>query len=218
MQQAFVGSLGLGPGSLLDVGAGAGFFAAAAAHAGWRVTALDPALSVAPHLEMSGVRLLRGTLAQLGPDERFDVITLWDVVEHLAEPAAAIEDLRRHLAPGGWLVVETGNYRCIDRVVEGTDHWIYQLDHRWYFSPATLAGFLRHQGFTRQRLAPNAPRPDWLGPADYAGPSFRTLLRTLRRRPWRAVQLLLGYFRLRRVRLWPHARVHVFAIGAQLGG
>lgn len=167
MQVQFLGSLGAPTGRLLEVGAGAGFFAAAAAGAGWQVTAVDPALSVSPELNLAGTRLLRGSPDELEPSERFDVIALWDVIEHLTDPAAVLADLRPRLSPGGWLIVETGNYRCADRVSEGHSHWIYALDHRWYFSPDTLAALLRELGFAELRLAPGALRPGWLGPAQY---------------------------------------------------
>ena len=47
-------------------------------------------------------------------DATYDIVTLWDVIEHVEDPLGLLISAMAHLRPGGWLVVETGNYQSAD--------------------------------------------------------------------------------------------------------
>lgn len=176
------------PGRLLDVGCGDGSFAREMAAAGWDVLGLDPALP-APIDEArppGRVRLTNQPLDTLPADAPFDLVTLWDVVEHVERPDRLIADAARLLAPGGRLVVETGNYQSAGRILDDR-WWNYQVDHRWYLAPPQLQAMLAEAGLGRVELADGVLRPWWTGRAGVPPPSRRALLRSVLRRPWQAV-------------------------------
>jgi SAM-dependent methyltransferase len=105
---------------LLDVGCGAGVMSAHLRRYG-AVTALDfsaPAVALGRALA-PGVRFLVGSAAALPPGERFDVVTLFDVLEHIppAERVAVFEQIAERLAEGGELILSTPHPRFSDWLV-----------------------------------------------------------------------------------------------------
>ena len=132
------------PGRLLDIGAGSGTFVHASLDAGWQAVGVElsePAIERAK--EYYGIELLKSL-----PDEEFDVITMWDVVEHLRDPAAVLQELHGRLRRDGLLLMETGNYENWLRVLEGERWSLYLLDHHFYFSPASLSSVVSRGGFS----------------------------------------------------------------------
>lgn len=215
LELAFVDSLPGVRGTLLDVGAGSGVFAALAAESGWTVTALDPALDPRRVANGGGITAVRGTIDDLPRDSTFDVVTMWDVIEHATSPRELLEQAAERLQPDGWIVVETGNYKSVARVAGGNDHWIYQLDHRWYFSPDSLRALLEDLGFGELVLADRVLRPGWQGKTRYAGPSRRRLLGSILRDPLRAKARWAEHRELRTASRWPAAGLEIFAIAAR---
>lgn len=143
-------------GRLLDFGAGSGAFVRAARDAGWDAEGVEQSESARRRArEAYGVEL-----HAVPGESRFDVITLWDVVEHLREPEAMLREITRALAPAGVLFVETGNWENWRRVAEG-DRWgLYLFDHHFYFSPPSLAAMLARCGLGGfQLLDVNRRRP-----------------------------------------------------------
>jgi 2-polyprenyl-3-methyl-5-hydroxy-6-metoxy-1,4-benzoquinol methylase len=193
------------PQRLLDIGAGDGVFLRQSLQRGWRVQGVEPSSgAVRRYREQGGGdELLCGTLDNLDPDVRFDVITAWDVIEHVEDGLEFIQNAARHLAPGGCLILETGNYQSAGRIDAGSDWWAYDPDHRWYYTPPTLRQLCEAAGFTRFELAPRALRP-WAEDPAYRGPSWRWHLRCSLCAPHRVVDTWRKFFALRQAaRLWP---------------
>ena len=179
----FVATLPAENRKLLDIGAGAGIFAEVAAENDWSVTAVDPAIDIDRLKNNPNIRAIKGTTAQMPKGELFDVITLWDVVEHAMNPTELIYDANKYLREDGWIVLETGNYKSADRVSGGMSHWMYQLDHRWYFSPESLERLLTDAGFSNFIFSDKVLRPDWNSSVAYAGPSRTHLLKSIVKAP-----------------------------------
>ncbi len=100
----------VGVGKLLDVGCGAGTFMAIAASRGWDVygVEMNEALCAEVDKAVGTGRVTCGAFEALDPDEHaYDVITMWDVIEHVLDPAAFIERAQRMLRPGGVIVLCT---------------------------------------------------------------------------------------------------------------
>jgi 2-polyprenyl-3-methyl-5-hydroxy-6-metoxy-1,4-benzoquinol methylase len=96
-----------GPGTrLLDVGCGLGLLLSVAPP-GWIAVGLEPGEGAAELARRElGVQVRRQHLETLDPAERFDVITFFDVIEHLVDPIAALRRAAAHLSPGGAIVVK----------------------------------------------------------------------------------------------------------------
>ncbi len=96
-------------GALLDVGTGDGFFLELAGGS-FTVSSTEPSDGGCRYLRARGLPHAQGTLDEIDFGERrFDVITLWHVLEHLHEPARALDRIHRLLAPEGILAVAVPN-------------------------------------------------------------------------------------------------------------
>jgi SAM-dependent methyltransferase len=134
--------------SLLDVGAYIGVFVETAVASGWRAQGIEPSAWAAAEARRRGLDVWPGTLASTHwRPESFDVITLWDVIEHLTDPAAELERARRLLRPGGWLVVHTMDIDApIARLMGRRWPWLMDM-HLYYFSDRTMGRMLADHGY-----------------------------------------------------------------------
>jgi len=143
-------------GRVLDVGAGYGFFLAAAEKAGYEAHGLEISAHAA---ELARTRT-RGSVLQQGaeepfpfPDGHFDAIALFDVIEHLNDYGAALASCRRCLKPGGKLFVITLNAHSLARPLLGK-RWAWYQDptHIHMFTPRMLRDGLEAAGLMVEAL------------------------------------------------------------------
>ena len=140
---------------VLDFGAGVGFFLNACRTE--RLTPLgiefsDVAARYANERLGLDVRTdPERTLARLG-DREFQIVTAWQVIEHLPDPVATLKELVRVLAPGGVLAVAVPNLGSIRHRLEGA-RWfnIQNLTHLAFFNPRNLARVFRDLGLINVR-------------------------------------------------------------------
>jgi SAM-dependent methyltransferase len=134
-----------GPLRLVDAGAGRGRFVAAALARGYDALGVEPSLrEVDPGLPMLGVPLGE---ADIAPGS-VDAVTLWHVLEHLPDPAAALAVLHEWLGVGGVLLVGVPNLASWQARLGG-GRW-YHLDlprHRVHFTVSGVSSLLRSSGF-----------------------------------------------------------------------
>ncbi len=140
-----------GPGNgrpLLDVGAYTGVFVRVANAAGWQATGVEPSSWAVQEAQQSGLAVLEGTLDSAALDGRkYDVITLWDVIEHVADPGAELDRAYELLNPGGIIAVHTMDIESLTARLMGS-RWPWLMDmHVHYFSQRTLNRFLKKSGF-----------------------------------------------------------------------
>lgn len=145
-------------GRLLDYGAGAGGFARFMAGRGFEAVGLEP-YSLGTTLEEPNLRLVRAPLAQVKESlGKFDVITMWHVLEHLETPVQLLADLRSMLAPGGVLVVSVPNFASWQsEVFKGGWFHLDPPRHLLQFEPSTLEDCLRRAGFSVSKQVPFLP-------------------------------------------------------------
>jgi 2-polyprenyl-3-methyl-5-hydroxy-6-metoxy-1,4-benzoquinol methylase len=134
---------------LLDVGAGNGYFVYLARNE-FAIPAdgLEISTTEADYArDTFGVELLRGDLSVV--TERYDVITSFNVLEHVKEPMGLLEQMSARLAPGGLLVVTTPNPACIHRRLRGLNRWnmVCPPHHINLFTRAALQEMLIRKGF-----------------------------------------------------------------------
>jgi 2-polyprenyl-3-methyl-5-hydroxy-6-metoxy-1,4-benzoquinol methylase len=133
---------------LLDVGCYAGIFLEIAAGHGWQAWGVEPSEWAAEEARRRGLNVITGTLSTAGlPPGTFDVVTLWDVVEHLTDPRAELEGVNRLLRPGGLACIHTIDVGgLLPRVMGPRWPWLMEM-HLYYFSRRTMASLLERTGF-----------------------------------------------------------------------
>ncbi|HLK48715.1 MAG TPA: class I SAM-dependent methyltransferase [Bryobacteraceae bacterium] len=134
---------------LLDVGSGYGFFRKAAEAGGWRTQGLEVsrhAIQVAK--AEFGIDTFAGTLddfARCRPDP-FEVITLFDTIEHVTDPLSLVRTVSELLAPRGVCVIRTPNLGALELRVFGGWYHSFKAEHLHYFSPESLTWALERGG------------------------------------------------------------------------
>ncbi|MBC8136190.1 MAG: class I SAM-dependent methyltransferase [Fibrella sp.] len=143
--------------SALDVGCGDGRFMAALQKRDWQVvgTETDPAAAELAR-KRTGAPVYE---TPLPPDqqEKYDLVSLLHVLEHVSDPRDTLNGVRERLRPGGKLLLVLPNAESIEADLFGTS-W-YHLDlprHFWAFSPGTLVRLVETCGFdvTEVRYTP----------------------------------------------------------------
>ena len=144
-------------GNLLDIGCSKGMFMAVARQAGWETLGLDfNADAVKFAQDVWGLNALVGNAEDFGfGDRKFDLITMWDVIEHLPNPVAFLQTLRGMLKPKGLLAFETPNAASLYAKLRGRS-WGWGPHHLYYFTPETTEKMLTQLGFVvRSMETPN---------------------------------------------------------------
>ncbi len=79
-------------------------------------------------------------------EKSFDVITMWDVLEHVEDPNAVLAKVRSLLKPDGLFVAKVPNHAAWNRRVHGKDWDMYHPLHLYYFTLDTLQPLLQKHG------------------------------------------------------------------------
>ncbi len=136
-------------GRLLDVGCGTGEFLVRARKLGWEVYGTELSDYAATYArEQWNLDVFIGEIEDVPfPDGFFDAITLWNVFEHLFDPATSLEKMLRLLAPGGIIVMTIPNLNSLDVKLFGKT-WIgYEVPRHLHLFPShTLSAFLEQKG------------------------------------------------------------------------
>jgi len=128
-----VTKLNNGVGSILDVGAGTGDFLREAKNKGWKAFGVEPNASALKRAEEKGISLESELETYVG--QKFDVVTLWHVLEHIPNLDDTIEKLSSLVKPGGTLIIAVPNYQSFDAKHYGKFWAAYDVPrHIWHFS------------------------------------------------------------------------------------
>jgi len=140
-------------GNIIDIGCGDGYFLEVAKERGWNVFGVeftDEALEVC---SAKGITMLRGPLeaANYEPDF-FDVVTSFEVIEHIYNPRKEVSDIRTILRKDGLFYVTTPNFNSISRSVLGHKWTILNYpEHLSYYTRKTMNRFMKTMRFTKLR-------------------------------------------------------------------
>jgi len=137
---------------LLEIGFGAGFFLKSAERAGWDVVGTEASL---PCFQFASDELSLNVKFEKAEDinfeaNTFDVIVMFDVIEHLFNPLRVLKAANNMLNEGGLLVISTPNYNALSRLFLGINWSIFSpVDHLFYFTEDSLGDLLNRSGFSR---------------------------------------------------------------------
>ena len=133
---------------LLDVGAYIGVFVEVAREVGWDASGVEPSRWAVDVARRRGLPVMQGTQETLSAQAgSFDVVTMWDVIEHVADPAAEMACAHQLLKPGGLIAVHTMDVESLfARLMGRRWPWLMEM-HIHYFSTRTLSQMLQKEGF-----------------------------------------------------------------------
>jgi SAM-dependent methyltransferase len=148
-----------------DIGAGDGKFLAMARERGYRVRGND-LFAAAPEIARSkyGVDLDLGDLRSFDLEPQ-DVISLWCVIAHNADPVSLLKAAGDVLRPGGVIYLQTPHRSAVDRAALGAlrasggraSHWTDRriAEHHWFLhSPTSITRMLEQAGFVDVKVDP----------------------------------------------------------------
>ena len=154
-------------GRALDVGCSSGAWLEVAAEAGLSATGVEIGAATAAAARRRGLDVRTGTLTEALPDlagTRFDLISFWDVLEHLRDPRVELGLARELLAPGGAIAATFPNveglypsltHRLLARRTGVWEHPELPV-HMFDFAPATARRLFERGGFELRRAETQA--------------------------------------------------------------
>ena len=129
------------PGRSLDIGCGKGEVALALQNVGFEAHGIDMKERLIAHLQSKKPQVQwRCTTTQdlANVHERFDVLTLYHVLEHVPDPRAVLASVKALASPGALIVIEVPNVAGLKARLVGR-HWnYYKVDHVNYFRASDL--------------------------------------------------------------------------------
>ena len=150
---------------ILDVGCGGGAFLEAARSAGYQVRGIDVSEDAAQLCRERGHDAEAADYLAYGQPSSLGAVTMWDVLEHLRNPAEFLEQTARLLAPGGVLLAKVPTYgrlsiQIADQFSGARGALLGAPDHIQYYSPKSLNALLKRSGlhFDNQELASQGMR------------------------------------------------------------
>jgi len=134
---------------LLDVGCGEGFFLFNASKAGYITRGVELSQDAAKYAKREfGLDVEVGLFEEMQfPENHFDVVTLWVVLEHVPYPLATLKETCRILKPGGMLAVSTPNIGGMLAKILRRRWWEIRRVHINQFTTGTLMDIVQNAGF-----------------------------------------------------------------------
>jgi len=153
--------LGVKPGNVLDVGSAFGTFLKVASNRGWKPHGVEYSqFSSSAAREHWGFEIFNGDITTSSyQNGQFDLITYWDVIEHVIDPRANLEKANALLKKGGKLLITTDNYQGMLSMIADVVYRLtfgkvkYPIEkfyipyNTYYFTPKNFKMLLRATGF-----------------------------------------------------------------------
>ncbi len=144
-------------GRLLDVGTNTGLFVRQAIDRGWDALGIEPNRWASEYAKKHyKINLINKPFEKKSfPPESFEVITMWDVIEHFTNPVKQMKTVYYQLKPGGLFAFSTVDPESFLAKVWGTK-WSWYMDmHRAFFTRTAAKSYLKKVGFTSVVFKPH---------------------------------------------------------------
>lgn len=155
-------------GALLEIGVGSGSFLAYALERGFVPLGCDLSPAICRRVERNtGINIHCGPVESLPDQQRFDVVVMNHVLEHVSDPQSLLKATLAHLQPGGVLHLAVPNVAAWEARLPGWNS--YEPYHLLYFTPRTLRATAEKVGFEILEVTTHESFSGW----------FLAILRTL---------------------------------------
>lgn len=136
-------------GSLLEIGCSYGFLLQYFKRREWYVKGIEISQEASDYARSRfGIDVFTGTLREYKRRERFDLIVMLDVLEHLSNPAEELSLVNKYLKKDGLLVLTTPNIDSLDSwISKDSWEWMIPPEHLFYFSSETISSLLHKYNF-----------------------------------------------------------------------
>jgi ubiquinone/menaquinone biosynthesis C-methylase UbiE len=134
-------------GKLLDIGCATGDFLTIAQEQ-YSVEGLELSEWSSEIAKKRGFTIHTCTISELPLEEKYDIVTLWGVIEHFESPAPEIAKISRIVRPGGYVFLWTGDIDSWLARLLGKNWWYIQGQHIQFFSNKSLDRLFSDAGFT----------------------------------------------------------------------
>jgi SAM-dependent methyltransferase len=135
-------------GRVLDYGCGTGDLIAQARASGFNVRGAEPSQEAISHAPESVKQLIVTPEQELLADRKYDIISMFHVLEHIDDPKSLVSSLRNKLTPGGHLVIAVPNFTSLDAEHYGPYWAAWDVPrHLWHYSPDQMIPFIEQLGF-----------------------------------------------------------------------
>lgn len=143
------------PKALLDVGCGTGHFLAQCKQAGWQIDGVEVNEKARTQAEETLQQTLFGSLREIEEGKQYNCITLWHVLEHVADLQYTLNVLNNHLAEKGSLILALPNPESYDAAFY-KEYWAaYDVPrHLYHFNQQSIEFLAAQQNFTLQAVLP----------------------------------------------------------------
>ncbi len=140
--------------NLLDIGCGSGHFIETAKKRGWNAFGTEISKEAVDLCNRKGLKVIKSNFSDTSFMENFfDVITCFEVIEHIQTPHALIKYSRRILRDGGALYLTTPNFNALSRIILGGKWNIIEYpEHLSYYTPRTLHKLFISHNFIRGKM------------------------------------------------------------------
>ena len=137
-----------GSGKIYDIGCGFGHFLLTGKQLGYDVSGVEMSRVNASYVrDTLGIRIDEGDFLAKKEGTGYDILTLWDVLEHVDAADRLIEKASAMVRPGGYLFIQVPALDSFLASVLKHNWWAVGLDHVNYFSRRTVRLLLNRYGF-----------------------------------------------------------------------
>lgn len=136
-------------GKVVDVGAGSGLFLRAARERGWDVSGVEFNTKAVEHIRSLGIDVNDKPLEEgIYADDSIDLVTAWEVLEHINDPNTFVKQIKIILKPDGMLFICVPNINAlVTRILHEKSRTFGGFSHVNFFNIETLSKMLERHGF-----------------------------------------------------------------------